>query len=105
MIAEKQLDQIEKYIEALKIEVDVTHIQLTTFQLHDSVETWWKSIKNTKDTSDMTWMVLKELSLTRYLPQIVQDEKRKEFINLIQGTSTVTDTRLDLHRCRGLEKS
>ena len=39
----------------------------------------------------MTWIAFKEFFLAQYFYQIVQDGKRKEFINLIQGTSIVTE--------------
>ena len=91
MIAEKWLDQIVKCIEALKVVDDETYIQLATFQFRDSADTWWKSVKDTKDTAVMTWVDFRELFLAQYFPQIVQDAKLNEFMNLLQGTSTVTE--------------
>ena len=63
MIAEKWLDQIEKCIEVLKVVDDATYIQLTTFQLCDSAEMWWKSVKDTQSITGMTWKTFKELFL------------------------------------------
>ena len=38
-----------------------------------------------------SWTEFKELFLAQYFPQIVQDEKLKEFLDLLQGNSTVTE--------------
>ena len=90
MIAEKWLDQVVKCIQALNIENDTTYIQLATFQLWDSAEIWWRSIRDTRDATGMTWIAFRELFLAQYFPQIIQDAKLNEFMNLIKGTSTVT---------------
>ena len=39
----------------------------------------------------MTWSLFKELFLEQYFLMIIQDEKLKEFMNLILGTSTVSE--------------
>ena len=51
MIAEKWLDQVVKCIAALGVEDNATHIRLANFQLRDSAETWWRSIKDSRVTT------------------------------------------------------
>ena len=99
MIADKWLEQVEKCLDTMNMEDDATRIRLATFQLRDSAETWWKSIKNatatttttTTTTATMTWKAFTELFLGQYFPRAVQDAKRKEFMDLIQGNSTVSE--------------
>ena len=54
MIAEKWLEQMEKCLDTMNVEEGATRIRLSTFQLRDLVETWWKSTKSTTTMSMMT---------------------------------------------------
>ena len=75
----------------MNMEDNAIRIRLSTFQLRDSAETCWKSTKNTTTISTITWATFKGLFLEQSFPSVIQDTKRKEFIDLIQGNSTVSE--------------
>ena len=39
----------------------------------------------------MTWATFEKFFLEKFFPRVIQDAKRKEFVDLIQGNSTVTE--------------
>ena len=55
ILAEKWEEQILKHLDALEITDDATRIRLATFQFRDSAETWWRSVKDTREVSKLTW--------------------------------------------------
>ena len=66
-------------------------IRLEMFQLRDPVESWWRSIKDSRDITDMTWEGFCQLFLERHFLAVISDRKRPEFIKLIQGNMTVSE--------------
>ena len=85
------------------VEDHATRTRLATFQLKDAAETWWKSTKNTTTVATMTWTTFVKLFLEQFFPRVIQDAKRKEFVDLIQENSTVTeyDVRFTILSCFG----
>ena len=45
MLVERWIDQMGKCFEILCVEKDAMKIRLGTFQLRDSAESWWRSIR------------------------------------------------------------
>ena len=73
MLVEKWLEQMEKFLKMLGVEDDATSIKLVSFQLRDSTETWWKSIRDSRDIPGMTLGLFKELFLECHFQAVVQD--------------------------------
>ena len=71
MLASKWLEQIDKCLELLGVVDSATRIKLASFQLRDSAETWWRAIKDSRDTITMTWVSFSELFLGRYFPPVI----------------------------------
>ena len=91
ILAEKWEEQILKHLDALEVKDDATRIRLATFQFRDSAESWWTSIKDTRDVSKLAWKEFSSLFLDRFFPMVVQEQKRKEFATLLQRTMSVTE--------------
>jgi len=90
-LAEKWEEQILKYLDVLEVQDDATRIRLTTFQFRDSAETWWKSVRNSRDVLQLTWVEFSRLFLERFLPVAVQEQRRVDFINLKQQNLSVAE--------------
>ena len=91
ILAEKWKEQILKHLDALEITDDATWIRLATFQFQDSAETWWRSVRDVRDVSKITWKEFSTMFMERFFPMVVQEQKRKEFVNLLQRTMSVTE--------------
>ena len=91
MLATKWLEQMGKFLKLLSVINDATSIKLVAFQLRDSAEVWWRSIRNSRDITGLTWMEFSELFLQHYFPDVIKDMKRLEFIKFEQGTLSVSD--------------
>ena len=91
ILAEKWEEQIIKQLDALEVQDDATRIRLATFQFRDAAETWWRSMKDTRDVSKMKWKKFSRLFMERFFPLVYQEQKRKEFIELLQRSMTVTE--------------
>ena len=63
MLAAKWLEQMGKCLELLSVTDDATSIKLVALQLRDSAEAWWKSIRDSRDVTGMTWAEFSELFL------------------------------------------
>ena len=73
ILAEKWEEQIVKYLDLLEVPDDTTRIRLATFQFRDAAETWWKSIRNTRDVPKMTWKEFSKLFMKRFFPQVYRE--------------------------------
>ena len=91
ILAEKWEEQILKHLEALEVSDDATRIRLATFQFRDAAETWWRSVRDSRDVAKMTWTQFKELFLERFFPVVVQDQRRIDFIHLVQRSMSVSE--------------
>ena len=91
ILAEKWKEQIAKYLDLLEVPDDTTRIKLATFQFRDTAETWWRSVRNTRDVPKMTWKQFAKLFMERFFPQVYREQKKSEFIHLLQRMMTVTE--------------
>ena len=55
------------------------------------METWWRSIRDVRDVSLISWKEFFSLFIDRFFLMVVQEQKRKEFIDLLQQTMSVTE--------------
>ena len=82
-MAEKWEEQIIKHLDALEVQDDATRVRLATFQFRDAAESWWKSVRDTRDVSRMSWRRFSRLFMDRFFPLVYQEQKRKEFLELL----------------------
>ena len=66
ILAKKWEEQIVKHLDALEVTDDVTRIRLATFQFRDSAETWWRSVRDTRDVGKMKWKEFSQLFMDRF---------------------------------------
>ena len=88
--AEEWLEEVETVLDALRTEEDDKMI-FTEFLLHGEARQWWKNEKKKKPSEDHSWREFQELFLQRYFLLSVHEKKRKEFLNLTQGTMSVIE--------------
>ncbi|XP_058216665.1 uncharacterized protein LOC131327526 [Rhododendron vialii] len=88
--AEAWLAEIKKILETLDIQEASNRIALATYQMHSEAQHWWDLMKNTHDVAAMTWDRFEEIFLDKYFPAPVKQALASEFMNLEQGTMTVT---------------
>ena len=81
MLATKWLEHMGKCLELLSVTDDATSIKLVAFQLRDSTEAWWRSIRDSRDVTGLIWAEFSELFLQRYFPDVIRNMKRMKFIN------------------------
>ncbi|XP_028053005.1 uncharacterized protein LOC114257441 [Camellia sinensis] len=68
----------------------IDRIDLAVYQLEGEADHWWALIRESRDITAITWTQFKELFLRKYFPNIVKQERIREFLNLEQGTMIVT---------------
>ena len=91
MVADHWFMQIEKVLEAMEITSDTTRIRLVAFQLEGEAQVWWNWAKTSRDLEAMTWEEFYDLFMGKYFPDTTRDAKAQEFLELKQGTMTLTD--------------
>ena len=52
---------------------------------------WWDRVKTSRDLKEMTWVEFHELFMGKYFPTTARQAKAQEFLELRQGTMTVTE--------------
>ncbi|XP_028114164.1 uncharacterized protein LOC114312152 [Camellia sinensis] len=72
------------------ITVHTDKIALASYQLEGEADHWWSLMKNSRDTTSMTWAQFKELFLRKYFPNTVRQERIWQFQTLKQGEMSVT---------------
>ncbi|XP_058202625.1 uncharacterized protein LOC131317061 [Rhododendron vialii] len=88
--AEAWLEEIKKILETLDIQKANNRIVLATYQMQGEAQHWWNLMKNTHDVGTMTWERFEKIFLDKYFPTPVKQTLALEFMNLEQGTMTVT---------------
>ena len=67
---------------------------MATFQLTYAAADWWESEKATlreEAIRGMTWATFKIKFLEKYFPMTERNDKRNEFLELVQGSMTVRE--------------
>ena len=75
----------------MEITSDATKIRLVAFQLEGESQVWWDWVKTFRDLEVMTWVEFHELFMGKYFLVIARHVKAQEFLELKQGTMTMTE--------------
>ena len=91
--AENWFLQMEKLLEALDC-TDSQKVRFATFKLIGEAERWWRSTKAILEGLDIernpiTWEKLKGIFYDNYFPEVVREQKEREFADLVQGSMIV----------------
>ena len=75
---------------------DTQKVVCATFALQGPAERWWRGIEHLLrmelgENTLITWEKFKEVFNETYFPDVVRDQKEKEFSDLVQGTMTVEE--------------
>ena len=91
MVVDHWFRQVGKIMEAMEITSNVTKIKLTAFQLEGKSQVWWDWVKASRYLEAMTWEEFHERFMGKFFPTSAQHEKAQEFLELKQGTMTVSE--------------
>ncbi|KAI8535549.1 hypothetical protein RHMOL_Rhmol10G0182700 [Rhododendron molle] len=89
-VAETWLKEIKVILDTLGITQDGDRVALTTYQLKGEARYWWDLMEATHTVATMTFAEFETLFLDKYFPTPLRLAKEQEFMNLKQGTMTVT---------------
>ena len=84
---------MEKLLEALDC-TDSQKVRFATFKLIGEAECWWRSTKAILEEMDIernpiTWEKFKGVFYDNYFLEVVQEQKEREFADLVQGSITI----------------
>ncbi|MBM1124186.1 retrotransposon gag domain-containing protein, partial [Klebsiella pneumoniae] len=122
ILAEEWIDALEQIYDSIGMIDDDLRMATAPLYLRSRAAKWWKGEQRlivTGATGPITWEQFRTRFLDEFFPISLQDRKRAEFTNLIQGTSSVQEyhrrfTELsqyapelvanERHRCRRFEE-
>ena len=84
------LKEIEKAFALVKVKEE-QKVEFANYYLKNEATYWWEMVKTLEGTDFITWERFKELFLEKYFPQFVQDQMELKFLELKQGTMSVSD--------------
>ncbi|XP_058180064.1 uncharacterized protein LOC131298599 [Rhododendron vialii] len=90
VVAETWLNEVKMILRTLGITQDGDRVALTTYQLKGEARYWWDLMEATHTIANLTFAQFKALFLDKYFPTPLRLAKEQEFLNLKQGTLTVT---------------
>lgn len=72
--------------------IDTQKVRLAAFLMYEQAQSWWESKERelTETGGVITWDMFHEEMQNKYVFFIIKDRKAAEFVNLEQGTMTVT---------------
>ncbi|XP_057785468.1 uncharacterized protein LOC131003008 [Salvia miltiorrhiza] len=85
-----ELERIFEHIEC----ADAHKVSCATFQFTEDAGHWWRSYKNGMTEAQrqgLTWNRFKEVVMDKYFPRSYRNQKQAEFLDLKQGTMSVTE--------------
>ncbi|KAI8524676.1 hypothetical protein RHMOL_Rhmol13G0166500 [Rhododendron molle] len=89
-VAETWLKEIKVILDTLGINLYGDRVALATYQLKGEARYWWDLMEATHAIATMTFAKFKTLFLDKYFPTPLRLAKEQKFMNLKQGTMTVT---------------
>ncbi|XP_051139078.1 uncharacterized protein LOC127256895 [Andrographis paniculata] len=101
LVAEDWLRTLNNMFQYSRIP-DTEKVLCVSFMLCGSAGHWWDTVKNIEDVAVMTWERFKEIFRNKYFTAPIRIMKMNEFIQLKQGTMTVTDYLVNLSSYLGL---
>ncbi|XP_074336831.1 uncharacterized protein LOC141674002 [Apium graveolens] len=84
------LKEIEKAFALVKVKEE-QKTEFASYYLKNEATYWWEIVKVLGGTDDVVWERFKELFLGKYFPQFVQDQMELKFLELKEGSMSVTD--------------
>ncbi|XP_060216754.1 uncharacterized protein LOC132644194 [Lycium barbarum] len=89
---QKFIDRCENILTTLGMK-ETRGVEFTTFLFSGSAESWWILIQRGRQAGlpPITWSKFLALLKDRFIPLSKQDEMRRHFNNLRQGTMTITE--------------
>ncbi|KAI8550655.1 hypothetical protein RHMOL_Rhmol06G0124200 [Rhododendron molle] len=89
-VTETWLKEVKVILDTLEITRDGDRVALATYQLKGEARYWWDLMEATHAIATMTFAEFETLYLDKYFPTPLRLAKEQEFMNLKQGTMTVT---------------
>ncbi|XP_073129583.1 uncharacterized protein [Henckelia pumila] len=79
---------------------DEQKINLATYQFEDVAYDWWRVIdlQWSRNKTPRTWDNFTQEFKDKYIPQVVQNTREREFMDLVQGSMTVAEYEAEFHR-------
>ncbi|XP_058202882.1 uncharacterized protein LOC131317341 [Rhododendron vialii] len=90
VVAKTWLNEVKMILRTLGITQDRDRVALATYQLKGEACYWWDPMEATHAIATMTFAEFETLFLDKYFPTPLPLAKEQEFLNLKQGTMTVT---------------
>ncbi|XP_058189333.1 uncharacterized protein LOC131306918 [Rhododendron vialii] len=90
VVAETWLNKVKMILRTLGITQDGNRVALATYQLKGEARYWWDLMEATYTIATMTFVEFEALFLDKYFSTPIRLAKEQEFLNLKQGTMTVT---------------
>ncbi|XP_058216770.1 uncharacterized protein LOC131327641 [Rhododendron vialii] len=90
VVAETWLNEVKMILRTLGITQNGDRVALATYQLKGEARYWWDLMEATHAVATMTFTEFDTLFLNKYFPTPLRLAKEQEFLNLKQGTMTVT---------------
>ncbi|XP_058216787.1 uncharacterized protein LOC131327659 [Rhododendron vialii] len=90
IVAETWLNEVKMILRTLGITQDGDRVALATYQLKGEARYWRDLMEATHAIATMTFAEFETLFLDKYFPTPLRLAKEQEFLNLKQGTMTVT---------------
>ncbi|XP_058185773.1 uncharacterized protein LOC131302999 [Rhododendron vialii] len=89
-MAETWLKEFKVILDTLEITRNGDHVALATYQLKGEARYWWDLMEATHTIATMTFDEFEILFLDKYFSTPLRLVKEQEFLNLKQGTMTIT---------------
>ncbi|XP_058216764.1 uncharacterized protein LOC131327635 [Rhododendron vialii] len=90
IVAETWLNEVKMILRTLGITRDGDRVALATYQLKGEARYSWDLMETMHTVAAMTFAEFETLFLSKYFPTPLRLAKEQEFLNLKQGTLTVT---------------
>ena len=90
-VAERWMDTMENIYAVLRY-TEERKVRFGVFQLEGPARAWWRIVQRKweQEGKPSTWNAFLEEFKNKFIPQVVRDRNEKSFLNLIQGSLTVT---------------
>ena len=88
MEAEEWMSAIESIFELMQLE-DQAKVSCATYMLKKDARIWWENMKLIQDGRAMTWTEFVQAFNEQFYNETIRASKVDEFVNLIQGDTTV----------------
>ena len=86
------VDEVDNILVAM-VAIDTKNVEMASYPLMDVAQTWCKMWKDSRDLGGVPviWELFKIAFLKRFFPREMREENIEEYINLKQGSMTVSE--------------